>query len=165
MIAFSPFEDFAEDVLNNLTLTELSALQSFPSEIDKFVSLTDPIHDARKSAFIITLAKAFESAQKGGFIASDTEQATFAPGFDRAAIPRVVHPSFIRQRIRVPTVHVTGRKDNPAMVELSKLMQGLCNPAAMKVLEHVGAHDVPRDVKGVAALLQAVEWAASAGAW
>ena len=165
VIAFSPSEDFANDVLTNLTPTDLFALQTFPSEIDKFASLTDPTHDARKPAFIITLAKTFESAQKGGFIASDTEHATFAPGFDPALIPRVVHPSLTWRRIRVPTVHVTGQKDDPAMVELSKLMQGLCKPEAIKVLEHAGAHDVPRDAKGVAALLRAVEWAARAGAW
>ena len=153
-----------DDILDSLTPTDLSALHSFPSHIDRFVTL-QPSTDEPKAIFIATLAKAFEAAQQGGFIAPDTGQGILTPGFDLAATPRVIHPSLVSQRIRVPTVHVTGQKDDPAMVELSKLMQGLCSPGAMKRFEHAGAHDVPRNRREVDALLYALEWAASAGAW
>ena len=168
VIAFSPDEDFTADVFDNLTAADLAALQSFPSDISRFLDLQQtaaPSPAQKKTAAIATLAKAFESAQQGGFIASDTvEEATFRPGFDPAAVPRVMHPTLLPQRVRVPTVQVTGKTDDPAMVELSKLMRGLCREDIMKSLEHMGAHDVPRDSRGVGALLQAVEWAARAGA-
>ena len=71
----------------------------------------------------------------------------------------MIHPHLSKQRIRIPTVHVTGKKDSPLMVRLSKLMAELCDQKDMKTLEHSGGHDLPKKSEDAKLAAGMVEWA------
>jgi len=69
------------------------------------------------------------------------------------------HPTTHSQRLRVPTVHVIGRKDDYA--EHGKNLYGMCDPRYATVVTHDGGHQLPRDVNTVAkvadSIIRAVE--------
>ncbi|CAI7600649.1 unnamed protein product [Penicillium glandicola] len=67
----------------------------------------------------------------------------FLGGDGVAEIPRLVHPDLLRGRIKIPTVHITGRKDSPCIGQQSRIAQKLCLASIMRVHEHDGGHDVP----------------------
>lgn len=66
-------------------------------------------------------------------------------------------------KIRIPTVHVFGRKDPrlPASIQLA----GVCDPYIRKVYDHGGGHEIPRNREVSDELAQLLAWAADRGAW
>ncbi|MCJ1396153.1 hypothetical protein MMC18_009042 [Xylographa bjoerkii] len=158
--AFSPDAAFGAEVLASLTPSDLAVLASFPHA--DFSQLSSP--NADKRALVETLAHALEIAKNGGFISAETEDGSAAfvgsgTKRDYSRLPRVMHPALLVERVRVPTVHVAGQKDHAGLVELSKLMRGVCDARVMRSLVHAGGHDVPRLAKDVKAVLVAMEWA------
>ncbi|PLB39702.1 serine hydrolase FSH [Aspergillus candidus] len=151
VVAFSPDETFGSHLLANLTDREIHLLDSYPTAD---LSSLHPLN----RALCETTARAFYSAKTGGFIAQDTKECGFARRDDPAQ-PRVFHPALVKDRIPIPTVHITGKKDQAMMVNLSVLVQGLCDPRLIRSLTHSGAHDVPRRPDDVCAAWAAVDWA------
>ncbi|KAK7721196.1 hypothetical protein SLS64_001492 [Diaporthe eres] len=49
----------------------------------------------------------------------------FFEGNDSDSVPRLLHPALIKDRISIPTVHVTGKKDLDSMVKQSLVVQDL----------------------------------------
>lgn len=152
IVAFSQDESFNLNILESLSQQELQALSKFPEVDWTKLKLESRI-------MLEVVAEAVGSAKKAGFIASSTDDDYFAPGKDYAGVPRVVHPKLCRPRIRIPTVHVTGKKDAPLVVRLSKLMEELCDQKNMKVLEHSSGHDMPKKPEDAKSAATAVEWA------
>ncbi|KAI1871890.1 hypothetical protein JX265_005876 [Neoarthrinium moseri] len=66
-------------------------------------------------------------------------------------------------KIRIPTVHVYGRKDPrlPASVQLA----GLCDPYIRKVYDQGGGHEIPRSKEVSEELALLMEWCAHRGTW
>ncbi|GME23002.1 serine hydrolase FSH [Neofusicoccum parvum] len=153
VVGFSPDDTFASDVLDSLTDAEIKLLAKYPD-----VDLSGL--NAQKKALCLTTAKAFESAKTGGFIDRGTSSGDFAKR-SHPSQPRVFHPMLLdkQTRIRIPTVHITGKKDHPMMVELSVLMRGICESRVVQSLMHTGAHDVPRRAEDVKAAWTAIEGA------
>ncbi|RMZ80446.1 hypothetical protein DV737_g3021, partial [Chaetothyriales sp. CBS 132003] len=153
IISFTPDKAYCEDILQNLTEEELKALATFP-ETD--FSVLSP--DAR--TLFEAMAEALSAGQGGGFLAAHPDKDVFLRG-ETSRIPRIIHPDLVKQRIRIPTIHVVGKQDDPLMVRQSELMYKVCDPTASKWLEHSGGHDVPRQVQDAKATVAALEWAIS----
>lgn len=151
VIAFSPDVSFGSSILANLTDHEIRLLEGYPA--------TDlsTLHPSTR-ALCETTARTFYSAKTGGFIAPGTPAAQFAKRDDPSQ-PRVFHPALFTDRIPIPTVHVTGKKDDALMVDLSRLVQGLCEKSLVRSLAHSGGHNVPRSPGDVRAAWAAVDWA------
>ncbi|KAL4882125.1 serine hydrolase FSH [Aspergillus karnatakaensis] len=149
VIAFAPSDTFGSNILANLTDHEIRLLDGYPA------SDLSPLHPLTR-ALCETTARTFYSAKTGGFISPTTPVAQFSKRDDPAQ-PRVFHPALLAERIPIPTVHITGRKDNGLMVGLSVLVQGLCDPRLVRALTHSGGHNVPRAADDVRAAWAAVD--------
>lgn len=66
-------------------------------------------------------------------------------------------------KIRIPTVHVYGRKDPrlPASVQLA----GLCDPYIRTIFDHGGGHEIPRSTDVSDEMAKLIVWAAQRGVW
>lgn len=71
--------------------------------------------------------------------------------------PRFFHPSYTEEKISIPTVHVLGAEENPAVKRLAEVAKQLC--AREKVIEvrHKGAHEIPSRSEGVDAVVRGIE--------
>ncbi|KAL2010517.1 hypothetical protein VTN00DRAFT_6324 [Thermoascus crustaceus] len=150
-ISFSPDDTFCNEILDSVTDREIQLLQDYPQSD---LSSLGPV----KRALCETTAKAFLIAKAEGLIAPDTNSGSFAKRSDPSQ-PRPFHPALLNRRIRIPTVHITGKKDHPGFVELSILMRSLCETSVMRALTHSGAHEVPRRADDVKAAWSVIEWA------
>ena len=78
-------------------------------------------------------------------------------------IPRLLHPQICNERIRIPTVHVSGEKDVPVMAEQSHVAEGLYTPSLTQVYRHDGGHDIPFKKSEVLTIISMVKDAAEKG--
>lgn len=150
VIAFSPEPSFCQAILDNLTDEERNALSSFPN--------TDfSVLHTQARAIFEPLAVAMQSGANGGFL-----EPPDAAAFERsntANIPRIMNPSLIEQRVKIPTIHIVGKRDSPLMLKQSALMKGLCESKLVKSIQHSGGHDLPRKMDEVRETLAAIDWA------
>ncbi|KAA6415669.1 MAG: hypothetical protein FRX48_00387 [Lasallia pustulata] len=130
------------------------------------VELFPRFFDPQQNIFVECLTRSFQSGKKVGVIEPDFDDDFFKlrttptrdgcgdgdgdghfrghGDFSLDLIPRVMHPDLLPQRLKVPTVHITGKQDLPFMIEMSNLARGLCDPKLARVLQHSGGHSVPR---------------------
>ncbi|KIX09426.1 uncharacterized protein Z518_00506 [Rhinocladiella mackenziei CBS 650.93] len=155
IISFTPDESCCREIVDHLSDKDVEQLAGFPDA--DFSALPQ---DAK--TLFQTMAKALSAGVDGGFLHGHPDQEVFRRR-DAALIPRILHPELIKQRIRVPTVHVVGKKDNPFMLEQSQLVYRLCQEGMAKWLEHSAGHDVPRNVAEAKEAVKAMEWAAKEG--
>jgi hypothetical protein len=80
-------------------------------------------------------------------------------GGDGVDAPRIMHPQLLADRIHIPTVHVTGKRDLHYMRAMSEVAHGLCDPRMARKLEHSGGHIPPQKPAEVKSVLRALEWA------
>jgi predicted esterase len=73
--------------------------------------------------------------------------------------PRIMHPQLLTTRIRIPTVHVTGKRDFDFMHNMSEAAIGLCDERMVRKLQHSGGHHPPQKNAEVQALIRAMDWA------
>lgn len=71
--------------------------------------------------------------------------------------PRFFHPVYTEQKVAIPTVHVMGSCDAPAIRRLGILAQGLCSKGEVTGIEHDGSHEIPRKPNDVRAIVSAIE--------
>lgn len=155
IISFTPDARYCEEIIQGLTEEEFAALARFPDS--DFESLSRGPRTLFES-----MAEALSAGQKGGFLPSHPDEDVFQRG-ETSMIPRVIHPDLVKQRIRIPTIHVVGKEDNPLMIRQSELMYKVCDPAMSKWLEHSGGHDIPRKPADAKAAVKAMEWAIAEG--
>jgi hypothetical protein len=173
IVAFSPDPTLCTDILTSLTPSDRSLLHEFPHSHPQInyaaLSPTPP----EKATWFAALGSVLHSSLAGGFIAADTElglegllsgeSGAGCQDFDMdlGRVPRLMHPCVLDQqvRVRIPSVHVVGRKDDKRLVEMSRLMEGVCEEGLVRRVVHGGGHDVPRLSGDVRALWQAVDWA------
>lgn len=78
-------------------------------------------------------------------------------------VPRLLHPQIYKERIRIPTVHVSGEKDVYAMAEQSHVAEGLYTPSLAQVHRHDGGHDIPFKRSDILTIISMVKDAADKG--
>ena len=170
IIAFLPNPNFCDHVVKDLTPNDRSLLQTFPLKIsdDQYAALSSP--QPERSTFFRTLGRVLETCLDGGFIDPTTDlgvEGVKEKGTPEslALLPRVVHPSLLpsQYRIRIPTVHVTGRRDSPLLISMSQLMESVCEPGLFKSFTHDGGHSPPRSLRDVKKLAAALDWAVKEG--
>ncbi|KAK5957875.1 hypothetical protein OHC33_001064 [Knufia fluminis] len=155
VISFTPDDSYCMDVLHGLNDEEIEKLAAFPN-VD--LSILSP--DAK--TLFGTMVKALNAGIEGGFLHAHPDPDVFRRR-DSSMIPRILHPALIRERIRIPTVHVVGKMDDPLMLEQSELVFQLCDVKFSKWLEHSAGHDVPRTPEDAKAVCKALAWAADEG--
>lgn len=99
-------------------------------------------------------------ARKNGALLPEYDVNVYTDG-DAAEAPRLMHPKLLKERIRIPTVHVTGKRDYDFMRNMSSTAYDLCDEKLRKKLYHSGGHQAPRKDAEVRASVRAMEWAIS----
>ncbi|MCJ1251310.1 hypothetical protein MMC30_008542 [Trapelia coarctata] len=174
IVAFSPDPSFCAPLLTTLSPADSALLSDFPHcPTSAYKALSAP---PSRAIFFESLGLVLGTSLRGGFIAPDTDlgleylqtptlSTPNTSNDDLPTLPRLIHPSLLPPdiRIRIPTIHVTGRKDEPALVAMSRLMEEVCVKGMVRSLSHEGGHDVPRGLRDVKALWGAVEWAVGEG--
>jgi pimeloyl-ACP methyl ester carboxylesterase len=80
-----------------------------------------------------------------------------------ANVPRLLHPEIYKERIRIPTVHISGEKDVDAMAEQTQVAEGLYTASLLQTYRHNGGHDIPFKRSDVQAIISMVHDAAESG--
>ncbi|KID75470.1 Esterase alnB [Metarhizium brunneum] len=154
--AFSPDDLHCLPIVQRLVQQNYEAVHHFPDKISKKLAVSD-------SVFAEYLATTFKMARKIGATMPDYDIAFFKHR-DPQKVPRVLHPALTTHRIQLPTVHFTGKKDDLPMMEQSRLVMGLCDPAMARVHQHSGGHAAPSKKPDVDRLVEAIEWAVTESA-
>lgn len=151
--AFSADYDHCGKIVHNLLIERPSDFQAVLTGVDAAIDIK-----SGEMAFAKALAACHTSVEvlkiKPG-ISLD-----FLKSADCNKMPRPMHPLLVADRVSIPTVHVTGKKDFPLMIEQSYLVQGLCNDSMLRVHRHSGGHKVPSLRSEVKAIATSIEWAA-----
>ncbi|KAK2780611.1 hypothetical protein FQN52_002142 [Onygenales sp. PD_12] len=75
--------------------------------------------------------------------------------------PRVLHGQLVKAKIRIPTVHISGKRDFAFMRAMSDVAHGLCDERLARKVEHGGGHQPPQKHAEIKSVLRAMEWAIS----
>jgi pimeloyl-ACP methyl ester carboxylesterase len=78
---------------------------------------------------------------------------------EREAIPRIMYPSLLAQKIQVPTIHVWGQNDSQYMIKMAEVARSICDESRVKTVLHAGLHDVPKRQTDIKAVLRTIDWA------
>lgn len=78
-------------------------------------------------------------------------------------VPRPLHPEYIKDRITIPTVHITGKRDYPVLLDQSKHLHGMCEERRTRCYRHSLGHAIPTKASEVKAIVKAIEWATEEG--
>ena len=79
--------------------------------------------------------------------------------WERDAIPRVMYPSLLEQKIQIPTIHVWGQNDFEYMIKMAELARSICEESMAKTVLHAGLHDIPKRQTEIKAVLRTIDWA------
>ncbi|KAH7131816.1 DUF341 domain protein [Dendryphion nanum] len=140
----------SEDVIQRL-ITRGQDVTS--PELEKNASLT-----REERLFVQLLHRTIIPAKKQRQMLPDYDMAVYTDG-DGVEAPRIMHPLLLKERIPIPTVHVTGKRDFHFMRAMSETAFGLCEQRMAKKLEHSGGHEPPQKAADVKAVTRALEWA------
>ena len=77
---------------------------------------------------------------------------------DPHTLPRVYVPALIKERIKIPVIHIIGKRDDPLLKTQSEAMKGLCLPKLLYCIQHQEGHDIPRGSE-VDEIVKGIEWA------
>ncbi|PSN59369.1 DUF341 domain protein [Corynespora cassiicola Philippines] len=108
--------------------------------------------------FVQLLHRTIIPAKKQRQMLPDYDLAVYSGG-DGIGAPRIMHPELLSDRILIPTVHVTGKRDLHFMRAMSQVAYELCDERYTKKLEHSGGHEPPQKAAEVKAVTRALEWA------
>ncbi|KAK1622035.1 serine hydrolase FSH [Colletotrichum phormii] len=111
----------------------------------------------RQQVFNDCLVRTFQSALKIGAVLPDFNQDFYKD--IGATVPRVLHPMLLPERIHIPTVHVSGRRDFPFMHGMHEIGYQMCDARLSKKLHHSGGHHPPKKESEIKAVVRAMEWA------
>ncbi|KAH8588578.1 serine hydrolase FSH [Bisporella sp. PMI_857] len=99
------------------------------------------------------IAQGIRAAVENG----ESEEEAISGIKDINSFPRIFHPFMCEERIRIPTVHISGKKD-PYKLQ-AEMARRLCEKSVLRYIEHGGQHQVPRATKDVKKVVEAIEWA------
>lgn len=75
--------------------------------------------------------------------------------------PRPFHPGLLKERVKIPTVHLMGDKDK--IRDMGDVMVGLCGQNLVRRVRHGGGHELPKKSDICREWVAAVRWAAQRG--
>lgn len=153
---FSPDPSFLQDKIKRLID------QSSPNSDGSFPFFDFNYIDPVSRVFVEYLAL-YSLAYKDLGIKKPVINLDFFHIRDSNAVPRVLHPAFVKDRIGIPTVHTTGQRDLTRLLQLSLAVQGLCEGSMMRTLHHQGGHTLPMAERELQDLAFYVDWAANHG--
>jgi pimeloyl-ACP methyl ester carboxylesterase len=121
-------------------------------------SALDPSISSDECIFIDFLMRTIIPAKEKGAVLPNFDLYHYKNG-DPIDAPRPMHPQLLKERVHIPTVHVTGRRDSDFMLNMSEVVLGLCDQNMVRKLQHSGGHHPPQKDTEVQALIRAMEWA------
>ncbi|KAF2203110.1 hypothetical protein GQ43DRAFT_390710 [Delitschia confertaspora ATCC 74209] len=68
------------------------------------------------------------------------------------SLPRLIHPQLFQDRVRIPTVHVTGQREPESIKVQSRVARALCDTSWVRTYIHEGGHHVPFNISDVRAI-------------
>lgn len=139
-----------QDVVDELYTQQLDVA-------DAEASRTPSLSSAAKK-FVVALQKTIVPAWKAWSLMPRFELEVYNEEGGQTA-PRVMIPAILREKIRLPTVHVRGKKDADFMWNMSEIAQQVFHPSLVKVVEHGGAHAPPQTTADVKAVVRLMDWA------
>lgn len=135
----SPDDGYCEQLLQRWLADDHAEFRSkFPD--GDFVPLLEDAAE-RKLAEYLQLVLSMQSMGVGTILPNTNVD--FLGAGKVEGIPRLIHPELLPARIKMPTVHVRGRKDSPYVGGQSQVAQGLCTSSVLRAHKHDGGHDVP----------------------
>lgn len=152
VIPCSADENFGDGVIQRLCPLRLN--------LDGIGSADIETQTHEETLFSDLLQRTVIPAQKNKSLLPDYDMEVYTRD-DVSKAPRLMHPSLTRHRIRIPTVHVTGKRDAEFMRNMAVAARGLCDEKTSKKLEHSGGHQPPQKDAEVKAAIRAMEWAIS----
>ncbi|KAL8919475.1 MAG: hypothetical protein Q9208_006760 [Pyrenodesmia sp. 3 TL-2023] len=78
---------------------------------------------------------------------------------EQDAVPRVMYPSLLAQKIQIPTIHVWGQNDFEYMIKMAEVARSICEECMVKTVLHTGWHDIPKRQTEIKAVLRRIDWA------
>ncbi|KAL8758335.1 MAG: hypothetical protein Q9184_003956 [Pyrenodesmia sp. 2 TL-2023] len=78
---------------------------------------------------------------------------------EQDAIPRVMYPSLLAQKIQIPTIHVWGQNDFEYMIRMAEVARSICEECMVKTVLHTAWHDIPKRQTEIKAVLRRIDWA------
>ncbi|KAF2129724.1 DUF341 domain protein [Dothidotthia symphoricarpi CBS 119687] len=119
-------------------------------------AVPSPLREER--IFIDLLLRTVVPARKNRAMLPDFDLGVYTEG-DGLDAPRLMHPLLLKERIHIPTVHITGKRDSNFMRSMSEAARGLCDDKLVKKLEHGGGHHPPQKDVEIKAVIRAMDWA------
>ena len=169
-ILFSPFTAVSssstlyDEIISLFGQQELKIfkelMSSYRHSAEPIVTNTDSCNDWRVKALIDNVLPTLQVGFVYEFISPDQFLSILATG-DASVIPRVLVPALIKERIRIPVVHVIGAKDETLFKAQAECMKGLCTPGLLHCMKHSLGHDIPRGVEANS-IVREIEWAMDA---
>lgn len=159
VVAFSPDNTDCQQLIQDLLATApIPFRKSFPHA--DFVALGHP--DYRPWAEY--LSQSILALDNIGS-RSDAVDHSFLAREDTVcdAVPRPLHPRYIEDRIAIPTIHVTGKRDYPILLDQAQKLHNMCEERLTRVYRHSGGHEVPTKILEVKVIVKAIEWVVEEG--
>ncbi|KAI3320945.1 serine hydrolase FSH [Xylariaceae sp. AK1471] len=157
----SPDGSYCEEVVRRMLDDDHEPFRSaFPD--GDFAPLLDIGGDApaiAKKTFAMYLQTVLSMHSMVGMVLPNTQLDFFGKG-KTDAIPRLLHPLLSEDRVKIPTVYVTGERDMPAIAEQSRVAKGLCMASLTHSHTHAGGHDIPFKRSDVKAIVSSIRMAA-----
>ncbi|KAK4663867.1 uncharacterized protein QC763_502100 [Podospora pseudopauciseta] len=128
--------------------------------IQSLCDQTDPSAvDQDQRVFVELLDRTVGEARKNNALLPDIDPSIYEAGGEPSLAPRIMHPSFVKQKIWIPTVHVAGKKDYSFMRAMSDVAYAVCEPKLAKKMVHSGGHQPPQKPSEVKEVIRALDWA------
>ncbi|PVI02665.1 DUF341 domain protein [Periconia macrospinosa] len=118
----------------------------------------EPSLSREERLFVQLLHQTIIPSKKQRQMLPDYDLSVYSEG-DGLDAPRLMHPQLIQERILIPTIHVTGKRDQHYMRAMSEVAYGLYDGRMTKKLEHSGGHEPPQKITEIKAVIRALEWA------
>ncbi|KAJ5336905.1 uncharacterized protein N7506_004927, partial [Penicillium brevicompactum] len=75
-----------------------------------------------------------------------------------SGIPCTLHPDLLPTRLPIPTLHVRGRNEPPAVRDCGMMIESFFDTTKQRVFEHTAGHDIPRTRPELGRIVSALEW-------
>ncbi|KAJ4413541.1 hypothetical protein N0V82_008479 [Gnomoniopsis sp. IMI 355080] len=158
VVVFSPeTADCRQLVQGILDDSSLAFRESFPN-IKEF-DLAN-MKNQKQRTFARYLAKSIQSLDASG-VGRDVVDYGFFGRMDCLSddVPRPLHPQLVKDRIGIPTVHITGKRDLDMFLDQSDKLQQLCESSLTRASKHPGGHGIPTKKAEVRVVVDLIEWA------
>ncbi|OJD32082.1 uncharacterized protein BKCO1_4100019 [Diplodia corticola] len=114
--------------------------------------------DADEALFVELLRRTILPAKKHNAMLPDYDIGVYTDG-DGFDAPRLMAGGLLAEKVAIPTVHVTGKRDHDFMRNMAEVAYGICDARLSRRLEHAGGHQPPQKDSEVKAAVRAMDWA------